>query len=209
MRKKSIRQLDLNNFSNVYNGLPTKINIGELVTSPSKSIILELACGRGEYTNGLGVIFPNKNFIGVDIKGERIWQAATRSKQLGLTNTGFLRLSIDQIEKYLEPETIDEILIIHPDPQPKKPRKRLTHNKFLQKYHDLLKKNGILKLKTDSKDLYFFTIDSLKKNWKVQYKTTDLHNSTYLQEHYDITTNFEQKAISRQLPIYYLVANKK
>ena len=122
-------------------------------------ITLELACGKGEYAVGLGKMHPNRNFIGIDIKGNRIWRGATNALDQGLTNVAFIRSLIDKVPDYFNPSEIDEIWITFPDPQLRgsKAKKRLTHPKFLRLYQQILKPGGTIHLKTDSPDLYQFT----------------------------------------------------
>lgn len=122
-------------------------------------ITLELACGKGEYAVGLGKMHPNRNFIGIDIKGNRIWRGATNALEQGLTNVAFIRSLIDKVTDYFNPSEIDEIWITFPDPQLRgsKAKKRLTHPKFLRLYQQILKPGGTIYLKTDSPDLYQFT----------------------------------------------------
>ena len=122
-------------------------------------IVLELACGGGEYTVGLAQLYPNKNFIGVDIKGNRIWKGAKKAIENKLNNVGFLRTRIDFIHQFFVANEVSEIWITFPDPQPNSPRakKRLTHPLFLNRYQKFLEKNGKIRLKTDSDFLYEFT----------------------------------------------------
>jgi len=122
-------------------------------------ITLELACGKGEYAVGLGNMHPNRNFIGIDIKGNRIWRGATNALEQGLKNVAFIRSLIDKVPDYFNQSEIDEIWITFPDPQLRgsKAKKRLTHPKFLRLYQQILKPGGIIHLKTDSPDLYQFT----------------------------------------------------
>jgi tRNA (guanine-N7-)-methyltransferase len=122
-------------------------------------ITLELACGKGEYAVGLGKMHPNRNFIGIDIKGNRIWRGATNALELGLKNVAFIRSLIDKVPDYFNPQEIDEIWITFPDPQLRgsKAKKRLTHPKFLRLYQQILKSGGTIHLKTDSPDLYQFS----------------------------------------------------
>jgi tRNA (guanine-N7-)-methyltransferase len=202
-RKKRQR---FNEFKNIDNCFETKQNWQEVFNNQNP-ITLELACGRGEYTNGLGSIFENKNFIGVDIKGERLWQAAQVSQHLGLSNTAFLRITIDHIVQFFEPRSINEIWIIHPDPQPNNPRKRLSHKKYLEKYKLLLKENGMLYIKTDDEDLFEFSIDELAQNgFEIIEQTKDLHNSELLKLNHGIQTNFEEKALAKNKKICFLQA---
>jgi tRNA (guanine-N7-)-methyltransferase len=122
-------------------------------------VTLELACGKGEYALGLGRLYPGRNFIGVDIKGNRIWVGARTALQEGLKNVSFLRTQIDQLVQYFAPAEVSEIWITFPDPQLRfsKAKKRLTHPKFLRLYQQILVPGGYIHLKTDSPDLYRFT----------------------------------------------------
>lgn len=122
-------------------------------------ITLELACGKGEYSVGLGRMYPERNFIGIDLKGNRIWRGASTALEEGLKNVAFLRTQIDKLNDYFEQDEIAEIWITFPDPQLRisKMKKRLTHPKFLRLYQQILQQNGTINLKTDSPDLYEFT----------------------------------------------------
>lgn len=122
-------------------------------------ITLELACGKGEYSVGLGRLYPERNFIGIDIKGNRIWRGAKTALDEGLTNVAFLRSHIDKITDYFEPGEVGEIWITFPDPQLRGSRmkKRLTFPKYLRLYQQIIKPEGTINLKTDSPDLYHFT----------------------------------------------------
>ncbi|HVZ95774.1 MAG TPA: tRNA (guanosine(46)-N7)-methyltransferase TrmB, partial [Chitinophagaceae bacterium] len=122
-------------------------------------VVLELACGKGEYTTSLAGLHPQKNFIGVDIKGNRIWAGARYAIENTLQNVAFLRTQIEMIEKYFTAGEVDEIWITFPDPQLRnsKARKRLTHPRFLRSYKKILKPGGAVHLKTDSPQLYNFT----------------------------------------------------
>lgn len=122
-------------------------------------IVLELACGKGEYTIGQARLFPDRNFIGIDIKGARIHSGATIAKEEGLSNVRFLRTRIDLIASFFAANEVDEIWITFADPQLGKPRKRLTSHLFLDRYVEFLKPGGTLNLKTDSDELYEFTRD--------------------------------------------------
>ena len=122
-------------------------------------IALELACGKGEYSVGMGKIFPEKNFIGIDIKGARMYTGAQQVEDEGMTNVRFLRAKIDMILSFFAPGEISEIWILFADPQLGRPRKRLTHELFLDRYIQVLKPGGTLHLKCDSDDLYSFTRD--------------------------------------------------
>ena len=129
-------------------------------------IVLELGCGKGEYTVGLAQHHPDKNYIGVDIKGNRIWTGAKYAIENNLINVGFLRTKINFIDYCFQENEVDEIWITFPDPQPQKPRskQRLTHKLFLDRYKKILKKDGIVHLKTDSTSLYEFTLEVIGEN---------------------------------------------
>jgi len=122
-------------------------------------IILELACGKGEYAVGLGKLFPERNFIGLDLKGNRIWVGARKALEEDLQNVAFVRTQIDKITDYFAPGEVEQIWITFPDPQLRtsKAKKRLTHPFFLRKYQQILAPDGYIHLKTDSPDLYYFT----------------------------------------------------
>jgi len=113
-------------------------------------VVLELGCGKGEYATGLAKHFPDKNFIGVDIKGSRMWRGATTALGEQLHNVMFLRTRIEMIGSFFGPDEVDEIWLTFPDPQLKKARKRLTSSRFLNSYRTFLKKSGIIHLKTDN-----------------------------------------------------------
>ena len=141
-------------------------------------IVLELGCGRGEYTVGLGKMFPDKNFIGVDIKGARMWTGATDSLREGMTNVAFLRTNIEIIERFFAPGEVSEIWLTFSDPQMKKATKRLTSTYFMERYRKFLKDEGIVHLKTDSNFMYTYTNYMVEANQlPVDFKTDDLYHS--------------------------------
>ena len=129
-------------------------------------VTLELACGKGEYTLGLSRLLPKENFVGVDIKGNRIWKGARTALDAGLKNVAFLRIQIDHITRYFAPGEIKEIWITFPDPflRKSKAKKRLTHSGFLHLYHQILRPGGKIHLKTDSPELYAFTKEMIIEN---------------------------------------------
>lgn len=158
-QKKLVRFAELKTFTNVLQypeEMPGTWNTFFKNTNP---IVLELACGKGEYTLGLAQLYPTKNFIGVDIKGNRLWVGAKKATQHNLHNVAFLRVQIERLTEFFATEEVDEIWITFPDPQLRisKAKKRLTHPKFLRLYYQLLKPGGKIHLKTDSPDLYLFT----------------------------------------------------
>ncbi|MBL7985781.1 MAG: tRNA (guanosine(46)-N7)-methyltransferase TrmB [Flavobacteriales bacterium] len=122
-------------------------------------LVLELGCGKGEYTTGLAQLFPERNYIGVDIKGARIWRGARTVKDLGLTNVAFLRTHVDHLLKVFGPGEASEVWLTFSDPQLGKDRKKLTSPLFLERYRQVLKPGGIINLKTDSPELYHYTME--------------------------------------------------
>lgn len=159
-------------------------------------ISVELACGRGEYTVGLASRFPTRNFIGVDIKGERLWKGSTVAADLGLTNAAFLRTQILLIENFFVDNEIDEIWLIFPDPRPRKrdTKRRLTSPRFLEIYKRILRPGGYLRIKTDSSTLYDYTLDQLQARGGISdlQFTDNLYHSELRSECFDIRTRYEE-----------------
>ena len=142
-------------------------------------IVLELGCGRGEYTVGLGKQVPDKNFIGVDIKGARMWTGAKEALQTGMKNVGFLRTNIEFIQRFFAPDEVSEIWLTFSDPQMKKVTKRLTSTFFLERYRQFLQDGGLIHLKTDSNFLFTYTQEMLKANGIIpEVCTRDLYKQT-------------------------------
>ena len=173
-------------------------------------IIIELGCGAGEYTIGLARLFPNINFIGIDIKGARLWKGAKIAIDEKLLNVRFLRTKIDFINKFFAKNEIDEIWLTFSDPQPKKPRKRLTSELFINRYRLILKNKGVIHLKTDSDLLYQYTKEEifnhnyyLVKDIKNIYNHTYINNST-LKEILYLKTFYEKKWIQMGKSIKYI-----
>lgn len=139
-------------------------------------IVLELGCGKGEYSVGLARKYPNKNFLGVDIKGHRMWRGAKTALNEGVTNVGFLRTRIDFINALFAENEVSEIWLTFSDPQPKKERKRLTSPIFIDKYNKLMKSGGIIHLKCDSDLLFEYTLEQVEENgYTLLYSTWDLY----------------------------------
>ena len=168
-------------------------------------IVLELGCGKGEYAVGLGKRFPDKNYIGVDIKGSRMWTGARQVEAEGLKNVAFLRTSIEIIDRMFAPGEVSEIWITFPDPQMKKVNKRLTSTRFLNNYRNILKDGGLVHLKTDSPFLYTYTRELVRVNQlPVEVDTDNLYNSGLADDILEIKTYYEQQWLSRGLTIKYL-----
>src|SRR5690554_1245407 len=141
-------------------------------------IILELGCGKGEYAVGLAGKFPNRNFIGIDIKGARMWTGATQALNDNLNNVAFIRTNIELINNFFSEGEISEIWITFPDPQMKKTNKRLTSTRFMKEYSKILTKDGVIHLKTDSNFLYSYTKEMIEvNNLQILFDTIDLYNS--------------------------------
>jgi len=170
-----------------------------------RPIVIELGCGKGEYTVGLAKLYPEKNFIGIDIKGARMWSGATQSFQDKMTNVAFLRTHIELIDRFFAPGEISEIWITFPDPQMAKVNKRMTSTRFIQLYNQILKENGIIHLKTDSPFMYAYTCAMIQaNNFPVIVETDDLYNSCVIDNILSIQTFYEQQWIGRGMSIKYI-----
>ena len=168
-------------------------------------IVLELGCGKGEYTVELARRFPNKNFIGVDIKGARMWTGAKLSEELGLTNVAFIRTGINAIHHFFEANEVHEIWITFADPQMKKVNKRLTSTLFLNLYKQILDTDGIINLKTDSHFLFTYTCALVELNQlPIVVKTDDLYKTHPNDEILSIKTYYEKQWLARGLTIKYI-----
>ncbi len=169
------------------------------------TIVLELGCGKGEYTIGLARRFPDKNFIGIDIKGARMWTGATEARAEGMTNVAFIRTSIELIQSFFAPDEVSEIWITFPDPQMKKVRKRLTSTRFMALYRGVLVDNGLIHLKTDSPFLYRYTDLMTNLNgFEIVCNTVDLYADKVADDILDIKTHYERQWLDRGLTIKYL-----
>jgi len=206
-QKKLIRFEAIRHFENVQEypqGMQGKWNEYFKNNQP---ITLELACGKGEYAVGLGTLYPNRNFIGIDLKGNRIWRGAKTALDNGLTNVAFIRSLIDKIRDYFNPGEIAEIWITFPDPQLRgsKAKKRLTHPKFLRIYQEILAKDGVVNLKTDSPDLYIFTKTVINLfGFTVLEDTDHVHGLPMIKPELLIKTHYEGLDIAKSNRIHYL-----
>lgn len=199
-RKKLERFIQIQeNYNVVEEGKPFYTDaIGKWNTEHFKNslpIVLELACGRGEYSVGMGEIFPEKNFIGIDIKGSRIWTGSNLAIEKKLANIAFLRTYIQNLDRFFACSEVSEIWIIHPDPRPKgaDARRRLTHPRFLKMYQNILQKNGWLHLRTDNTELFEYSLEVLEqipiRNLQFTY---DLYQSEFLGSHHGIRTKYQE-----------------
>lgn len=171
-------------------------------------IVLEVGCGRGEYTTGLAAVYPNKNFVGIDIKGARIWKGSSIAVENNLTNAAFLRVKIQNIGDFFDKAEVNEIWITFPDPRPKDKdeRRRLTNPRFLNIYKEMLIPGGTVHFKTDNVALFDYTLEVLQNEFKVKdlVYTKDLYNSELQAEHYGIQTTYERKFLPVVKTINYL-----
>ncbi len=170
-------------------------------------ITLELACGKGEYTIGLGELYPQHNFIGVDIKGNRIWVGASKALNAKMSNVAFLRSHIELLPTYFNKGEVSEIWITFPDPQLQSSRakKRLTHPRFLSLYREILTPDGILHLKTDSPDLYAFTLDVIQFFGLPLLESSDnIYASPQVSKELSIKTHYESLDIARSKKVHYI-----
>ncbi len=170
-------------------------------------LILELGCGKGEYTLALSEMYPQNNFIGIDNKGDRLYSAAKNALEKNLPNAVFIRTQIQFIEKFFTPGEVDEIWITFPDPQLQKPKhhKRLTSPDFLKRYKNIVKPNALVHLKTDNIHLFEFTVDvlhELKQN--IELVTRDLYAETIVDDLLSVKTHYEKLFSSRGAKINYL-----
>jgi tRNA (guanine-N7-)-methyltransferase len=205
--KKLIRFAELETFDNVLQFPKNIKGKWREFFKNEKPIVLELACGKGEYAVGLGTLDHQKNFIGIDIKGNRIWVGAKKALENKLHNVAFLRTQIDQVTEYFSPGEVSEIWITFPDPQLRKSKakKRLTHPKFLRLYQQFLRPGGYIHLKTDSPDLYGFTKIVIRMYNCVLHKDhDDLYSHGTIGEELKIKTHYESLDIAQSKRIHYL-----
>jgi len=186
---------------------PLKGNWSREIFGNTNPIVLELGCGKGEYTTGLARRFPGKNFIGTDIKGARIWRGAKTAIEENLANVAFLRTRIEFMESFFARDEVDEIWITFPDPHPGKrnSNKRLTCPWFLNKYRNFLKNNGMIHLKTDNPELFDYTEKLISENnLQIIRSTRDLHSENPDDEILAIRTHYEESFLEKGLKINYL-----
>lgn len=177
----------------------------ELVFKNNHPIVLELGCGKGEYTVGLGDLYPEKNFIGIDIKGARMWSGAKQSFEKGMKNVAFLRTNIEMLSHFFGTDEISEIWLTFPDPQMKKVTKRLTATNFMKMYGQFVVTGGKIHLKTDSNFLFTYTRELVNLNgFPVVLSTENLYDSNIQDSILNIKTYYEQQWLGRGLTIKYI-----
>jgi len=221
-RNKLLKFSDLRTFPNVYENFESNppqlsgIN-GELDLqgkwradhfNNDHPITLELACGRGEYTLDLARKYPDVNFIGVDVKGARIWQGAKIALAEELSNVTFLRTNIELMAPFFEAGEVDEIWITFPDPflKARKAQRRLTSASFLKVYRKFLKKGGTVHLKTDETNLYHFTLETLAEDVQttILYQNDDIYSSPLIFDELETKTYYEKKHLKKGKTIKYV-----
>jgi tRNA (guanine-N7-)-methyltransferase len=183
----------------------------ELFFKNNNPIVLELGCGKGEYALGLAKKYPKKNFLGVDIKGARMFVGAEQAIRYGISNVGFLRTRVEFIQAFFAENEIDEIWLTFSDPQPNKPKKRLTYKRYIDLYRQFLKPGGIIHLKTDSDLLYESTLEEIREHdYKIIQDTRDLYGTLIHQLDPDnqailqIKTHYEALFLAKGITIKYL-----
>lgn len=185
----------------------------ELYFKNINPLTVELACGRGEYSVNLAGLFPDRNFIGVDVKGDRLWKGSTWAIERNLSNVAFLRADILGLATFFAPGEIDEIWITFPDPRPRKRdiKRRLTSSRYLDIYKALIKPDGLVRFKTDNTALFDFTLEVLHERSDILNLelTKDLYNSPLREECYDIKTRYEEMFTAQGETIKYLRFNFK
>jgi tRNA (guanine-N7-)-methyltransferase len=206
-QKKLQRFADIKEFANVLEYPQDIAGKWHEFFHNNNPVVLELACGKGEYTVGLARLHKEGNYIGVDIKGNRIWRGAKTALDEGLNNAAFLRTRIEQLGDYFLHGEVDEIWITFPDPQLRasKQKKRLTHPRFLRIYQRILKANGIVHLKTDSPNLYNFTKQVVELyNLQLMVDNDNVYAGENITPELNIQTHYEKMDIAKSNTIYYL-----
>ena len=211
MGKDKLRKFaEINTFPNVYQLDEGKALKGKWANEHFKNdhpVVLELACGKGEYSVGLAKLFPKKNFIGIDLKGNRIWRGARTGVDEGVPNLAFLRIQIEDLLDYFGEQEINEIWITFADPQPQisREKKRLTSPNFLSKYKILLTDGGKINLKTDNDGLYAYTKEKVAELDLLTHKDTDhLYQSDFADEVLSIKTHYERIYLKKDKNINYI-----
>ncbi len=206
-KNKLAKFAEIKEFDNVFEHTEAPKGKWDKAFEKPQQLVLELACGKGEYTLGLAQMFPDKNFLGLDIKGNRIWKGAKQGLELGLTNAGFLRCQINRITDHFDPEEVSEIWITFADPQPRdgKAKKRLTHLNFIKQYKQISKSPLVINLKCDSTLLYEFTKEVIAENgFTTLVDIDDVYNWDERPEELNIKTFYEKMWLEEGKKIKYL-----
>ena len=194
-------------FEDLKSGFSIKGKWKSAVFKNDNPLVVELGCGKGEYSLGLSRKYPDKNFLGVDVKGARMWKGVSDANNEGISNVAFLRTRIEFIEYCFAKSEIDEIWITFPDPQIKKKRakNRLTHPVFLKRYSNILQDNGLIHLKTDSQFLHGYTLGIIEGHQHhLEDAEHDIYNAVLKRENMEIKTHYEKLFLAKNMPISYL-----
>lgn len=203
--KKLIRFQAIEHFTNVLQYPENMTNAWHIFFGNEHPITLELACGKGEYSVNLGREHKDRNFIGIDLKGNRIYNGAKIALEEGLKNVGFLRTQIDHLTNYFGQGEVNDIWIVFSDPFLRKPKNRLTHPRFLHQYQQVLKPGGIIKLKTDSKELYDFTLETIEEQGCIiEENIADIYGKGMAKGPLAIQTFYEKMHLAEGRTIYYI-----
>lgn len=214
-KNKLAKFADMEQYKHVFQVTSSELRVGRLFDLKGQwnhrffknnhPIVLELGCGKGEYTVGLAEMYPDKNFIGIDIKGARMWTGAKLSLEKNMSNVAFVRTNIEMIGHFFDENEVSEIWITFPDPQMKKTTKRLTATNFIQMYKKILRPDGWIHLKTDSNFLFTYTREMIALNGlTVDFINDDLYNSNLDDRILEIKTYYEQQWLNRGLTIKYI-----
>lgn len=204
-KNKTQKFLEFDAFSNTLDFNDDTKGKWTAIFGNSNPIVLELACGKGDYALGLARLYPEKNFVGVDIKGNRLWKGAKTALDKGLNHVRFLRIQIDFIEKYFAPGEVSEIWITFPDPQPAKARKRLSSTRFLEKYRMIAQENCCINVKTDSDLFYESTLETAAEmELEVLENIPNVYTTANVPEYLYIQTFYEKMWIKEGRTIKYV-----
>ncbi|MGI8600714.1 MAG: tRNA (guanosine(46)-N7)-methyltransferase TrmB [Chitinophagaceae bacterium] len=206
-QKKLIRFAEIETFPNVLQYPEDISGNWKSFFKNDNPITIELACGKGEYTIGLAAMYPQRNFIGVDLKGNRIWVGAKNARAENLTNAAFLRIQIQGITDFFAEQEVSEVWITFPDPQLRisRSKKRLTHPKFLRLYKTILKENGTINVKTDSPHLYHFTKKVIDMYGCTIHEDLDnVYAEENIKDELKIQTHYESLDIAQSKKVHYL-----
>jgi len=192
-------------YHDLVEGFPLRSHWNELFFRNTNPIIVELGCGKGEYTVGLAEKYPQFNFIGIDWKGARLWRGSKTVQEKGLTNAAFIRTMVDHVEMIFAPSEVAGIWITFPDPQRKKERRRLTSRLFLRKYANIMIPGGIIHLKTDDRPLFDYTLEVIRDNGHtLLWATDDLYHSGTTEDVVSIQTYYENQWLTVGKQICYI-----
>lgn len=189
-------------------GFPMKGKWHEQYFHNNNPIVLELGCGKGEYTLGLAARYPDKNFIGIDRKGARLWRGCKDAFEQQVPNVAFIRTKIDDIAAYFDSGEVSEIWVTFPDPQPKKERRRLVSPNFVSRYRQVISENGKLHLKTDSRELYEYYLETIaEQGWNLVANVEDVYAGGAPAELTEIQTFYEKMWLAEGKKISYICAD--